>query len=175
MPKAGAAAIGDARLRALHHYWRHKRGKRAMPARADIDPVEIPALLPIVGLVDVVDGGERFRYRLVGTEIVAASGCDSTGRHLDEVLSDGAYGEYVIGLFREMIERRRALYSETEWPGEGLVKHRVRRLLLPLSANGEAVDMVFSGQVAVGAGQGAKSAAGAGGGPFSEVTRLFLD
>ena len=88
MPEAGEAAIADVRLRALFGYWREKRGDGTMPARADLDPLEIPTLLPIVGLVDVLDGGARFRYRLVGTEIVDVDGHDATGRFLDEVLPD---------------------------------------------------------------------------------------
>ena len=36
-------------------YWRGKCDGRAMPARADIDPLEIPRLLPYVYLVDVLD------------------------------------------------------------------------------------------------------------------------
>jgi hypothetical protein len=31
-------------LRALWSYWNERRGRRAMPSRKDIDPVDIPAL-----------------------------------------------------------------------------------------------------------------------------------
>ena len=47
-------------------YWDQKRGTRLMPCKRDIDPIEIPRrLLPNLQLIDVIDGGERFRYRFV--------------------------------------------------------------------------------------------------------------
>ena len=64
MPKPGDATITDARLRALYEYWMEKRGDRAMPARADIDPTEIPDLLPIVGLADVIEGADDIVVKL---------------------------------------------------------------------------------------------------------------
>jgi hypothetical protein len=54
----------------FYEYWLGKgRGAgKAMPARADIDPLDIPALLANVFLIDVVPGNpRRFRFRLVGT------------------------------------------------------------------------------------------------------------
>jgi hypothetical protein len=41
---------------ALYRYWSEKRGKRVMAARGDIDPAEIPALLPYISLVHKVEG-----------------------------------------------------------------------------------------------------------------------
>ena len=51
-------------------YWDSIRHGKSMPGRQDIDPGDIPAMLPFVFLVDVVDEGDDFRYRLVGTDIV---------------------------------------------------------------------------------------------------------
>ena len=174
MPEAGEAAIADARLRALFGYWREKRGDRAMPARADLDPLDIPTLLPIVGLVDVLDGGARFRYRLIGTEIVGVAGHDPTGRFLDEVLPDSGYADYLIGLFREVARERRPLYGESDFRGQGHIEHRVRRLLMPLSRDGQSVDMIFGGQVAAASGRSAQVPSSEGAGPFHEIVRVLL-
>ena len=175
MPESGEATIADARLRALFGYWAEKRGERAMPARADLDPLEIPTLLPIVGLVDVLDGGARFRYRLVGTEIVDVAGHDPTGRFLDEVLPDSGYADYLIGLFREVTRERRPLYGESDFRGPGRIERRVRRLLMPLSRDGQSVDMIFGGQVAVAVGPGAQAPDSDDGGPFHEIARVLLE
>ncbi|HEX9789596.1 MAG TPA: PAS domain-containing protein, partial [Kiloniellales bacterium] len=78
-------AISDKRLATLYQYWQSKQGDRLMPARADIDPTEIPKLLPILLLIDVV-ATVSYRYRLVGTEIVSSAGQDITGKLFDEVL-----------------------------------------------------------------------------------------
>ncbi len=174
MPEAGEAAIADARVRARLGYWREKRGDHAMPARADLDPLDIPTLLPIVGLIDVLDGGARFRYRLIGTEIVEVGGHDPTGRFLDEVLPEWGYADYLIGLFREVTRERRPLYGESDFRGPGRMEHRVRRLLMPLSGDGQAVDMIFAGQVAAASGRSTRTPGSEGAGPFHEIVRVLL-
>ncbi len=149
MAETSGTVIADARLRELLEYWRSKRASRRMPARADIDPIDIPTLLPIVGLVDVLDGGARFRFRLLGTEVVDAAGYNPTGRYLDQALPDSGYSDYLIGLFREVVRARRPLYGESDLLGGDRVERHVRRLLMPLSRYGETVDMVFGGQVVI--------------------------
>jgi hypothetical protein len=58
-----------------------------MPCKRDVDPTEMPReLLPSLQIIDVIDGGERFRYRLVGTALVAAYGEEFTGKCSDELL-----------------------------------------------------------------------------------------
>ena len=76
-------------LRRLLAYWLGKRGPRRAPARADIDPLEIASLLPHVMLIDVEHAPLRFRYSLVGTEVVRNLGADMTGRYLDEFVRLG--------------------------------------------------------------------------------------
>ena len=49
------------RLRQAFAYWRGKLAGRAMPARRDIDPVDVPTLLPYVMLVDVLPAPLDFR------------------------------------------------------------------------------------------------------------------
>ena len=65
--EALALPFTDARLEEAYRYWQRKAATRAMPCRADIDPTEIPKLLPDVMLVDVLPGG-RYRYRLRRTD-----------------------------------------------------------------------------------------------------------
>src|SRR5512134_751440 len=93
----------DPILGALYRYWNRRRGRRRMPDRRDIDPLELgPKLLPHVGLMDIVDGGARVRYRLLGTAIVERWGSDPTGKFMDEVMS-GSYRDYIHGLYRELV------------------------------------------------------------------------
>ena len=77
----------DPRLQRLLAYWLARRGNRAMPARADIDPLDFAYLLGSVMLVDVVPqpaGDLRFRYRVFGVDAVAHSGADLTGRYTED-------------------------------------------------------------------------------------------
>ena len=57
-----ARAIDAPLLAELYAYWTAKRGARFAPSRAEIDPVEIPRLLPHLMLVDIkapLKAGER--------------------------------------------------------------------------------------------------------------------
>jgi hypothetical protein len=56
----------------LYTYWLSKRGARVMPARTDIDPADIPQLLPYLTIAE--KAGDQFRYRLKGTGVVWGGG-----------------------------------------------------------------------------------------------------
>jgi hypothetical protein len=56
-------------LGAVQSYWDSKRRGRSMPSRADIRPDELRDWLSQLMLVDVIDGGRDFRYRLLGTKL----------------------------------------------------------------------------------------------------------
>ncbi len=137
----------DPRLEQAYHYWCGKAAGRLMPGRADIDPTEIPKLLPDVMLVEPVE--DRYRYRLIGTENARAHGINATGRFLDEVLPGPDYRAHVLGLYAECVAARRALYSECLFfpPGRQEPERHTKVLFMPLSADGEAVNMIFVVQV----------------------------
>lgn len=135
-------AIDEPRLAEALAYWDRKRGDRVMPRRADIDPTEITALLPNLRLTEVLDGGTRYRYRLVGTAIVAAYGVESTGRYLDELC--GERRDFVEGLYRAVCDRRRPLYAKTAYLGPWQAPNIASRVMAPLSEDGETVNMVLA-------------------------------
>lgn len=73
------------RVQRLYEYWRTKADAAgSVPRRRDIDPTELPDLLPNLMLLDVEYNPLRFRYRLVGTRVVDFSYHDFTGTYLDE-------------------------------------------------------------------------------------------
>lgn len=165
--------IQDKQLLALYDYWLRKRGARTMPARADIDPTEIPKLLPLILLIDVLETGE-FRYRLTGTEIVSNFGSNVTGMTFTEALPSGAYSEYITGLVRDVVSTGRPLYSEGTFMAEGRVNRQVRRLVLPLSDDGHMVDMLLCGQTTVADDKKVLRTAFPTCTPFSEGRRSYL-
>ncbi|MFO0989620.1 MAG: PAS domain-containing protein [Alphaproteobacteria bacterium] len=131
-------------LRALHAYWSVKRGARPMPARADIDPVEVPRLLPHLMLVAVSDDPPRFRFRLVGTEIVARYGDELTGRALDEIDLGGEIGS-IQSQYEETVRAAAPTYCRHAIETRQGKYLRYERLLLPLSSDGIRVDMLLGG------------------------------
>jgi len=146
MPAAFRDAIRDNVLIALYDYWRSRKSGEKLPARADIDPVDMPrAALPYIVLAEVGEGGNQIRYRLVGTAIVSEWGGDFTGKYIEEI-TDGTYLEFVRGLFIDVMTHRCAVLSEStfRWDIGKIVG--AHRLYMPLASDGETVDMVLIGQ-----------------------------
>jgi hypothetical protein len=142
----------DRALDGLYRHWLDKRRGRAMPCRADIDPLEIPGeIWPYTMLLDVMWSGDmpRFRYRRVGDVFWRDAAGEPTGKYVDEVLPERAgYRDYVVGIYEEMARRRVPLYTENSFTLEGRSAPMLtRRVSLPLSNDGEAVNMVLAGHV----------------------------
>lgn len=124
-------------------YWERKRGDRRIPSRRDIDPTEIPRLLSHVQMIDVIDRGARFRYRLVGTALVEAFGQDYTGRFADELFS-GVRRDFVHKIYRTVCDERCPVFlHNVYWTVKDLSLVGMR-LFLPLSTDGEEVSIILS-------------------------------
>jgi hypothetical protein len=140
--------LGDLRLNRLWQYWREFAQLSRLPARADIDPSKITPVLPWTFLIDTtpIDG---YRYRLVGTQIVADMGYDMTGQLVSRAYAgpdwDDVQRDYrwVIRNKLPCLTRNSVVLRATGQP------YAYSRLLLPLSANGEEVDMLIGAAVAV--------------------------
>lgn len=142
----------DPPLESLYRLWLSKKRGRAMPRRADIDPLEMPAeIWPYTMLLDVIWSGDRprFRYRRVGDIFWRETGGEPTGKFIDDVLPERAgYRSYVLGIYEEMARRRQPMYTENSFELRGRPAPMVtRRISLPLSNDGEAVNMVLAGHV----------------------------
>lgn len=138
--------LGDApKFRDLFAYWERKRGLRAMPRRADIDPLELKPHLGSLVLVEVLSGPERFRFRLVGTKVVEAYGRDSTGKTVEQVFAgaDPVGYAFLIELFSTIVERRAvARASGPIRPAHQMLRNS-DALLLPLDAGDGTVGMIL--------------------------------
>jgi hypothetical protein len=173
--QAAASPFTDPRLEAAYHYWRRKAAGRPMPSRADIDPIEIPKLLPDVMLVDALPDG-RYRYRLIGTENARAQGINASGRFLDEVLPGPEYKKHVLGLYDECTKTQRSLYTECLFlsPERAAPERHTKVLFMPLSDDGERVNIVFVVQVFLYIAQVTRDRHFIDAPPYREITHVLL-
>jgi hypothetical protein len=126
-----AAAIAPLRLRRLHDDWLRACGAAdALPPESFIDPFRLRYVLETLIIVEVVaqpSQGRRYRYRLVGTDLVAHTHRDVTGRWVDEhpepELSDFAIAtsEAVIAARQPALLRFRRALQGTYYPITALV------------------------------------------------------
>jgi hypothetical protein len=134
----------DPRLTGLYEYWLSIQPVNGLlPARRDFDPVDVPQVLPWLWLVDVQREPLRFKYRLIGTELVAAIGHNATGKCLDEVhprfTSSAGYQQLVNAATLAEVG---FLRGSATYDG-GRSQGKFERLILPLATNGREVDMLL--------------------------------
>jgi len=143
-----ADSLDEPLLAELYQYWSNRRAQRSLPARSDIDPVDIPQLLPHIALTEIVpspDGKEpRFRYRLAGTQIEERFGCPLTNRFLDEI-KQGEYLTYIQSLYRQVMTGLAPVYAESSFEAGDSNTLLAKRLMLPLSDDQRNVNMVLIG------------------------------
>ena len=133
--------IANPMLRRIFAYWQEKAAKRcALPARADIDPVDLAGALPAVSLIevrrDVMGGAERLRYRVMGGLHVEILGRDATGELIDlgSAESDAAAQAIATG---------RPIHAERKFSPANGVALTFEALVCPLAADGRRVDMLL--------------------------------
>jgi hypothetical protein len=135
------------RTAAFYRYWDSKRRGRAMPSRADIDPLEMAVWLPGTALIDVTPDpdsprGYALHYRLIGTRPTELRGRDVTGMRV-ETGYFGADLAAALENYRLVIEEKTLVYDWDRTLSADTYSREGETLLLPLSADGHNVDMVL--------------------------------
>lgn len=126
-------------------YWRSKAGANSIPARGDIDPIiDLGHIVQHLFLVDVEGDPVRFRFRLVGTDIVEHVGKDMTGKYLDELVEYEPQYARVKPDYETTVKFRKATVSSVRFlTKDGKHYINYERLLLPLSDDGHTVNMIL--------------------------------
>ena len=131
----------------LYRYWVDKRASRTMPARSDLNPADIPALLPHLMIVDKVGG--QCRWRLVGTAAVREVGHEPTGSIVGSHVSTAPESAAAVrATYERVFTTAHAIFATGELEVKSGANHNISLLLLPLSDDGTNVNMAVSTLVA---------------------------
>jgi hypothetical protein len=131
-------------LRRLFDYWQGKRRPGRLPGRKEVDPIEMTSFLRWVILIGVERQTAllRFKFRLIGTNVVELFGGDSTGSYLDETSS----GDNLVNIHQRLssiVETQRPVYGIRPVPRPNRDYIRYEHLTVPLAADGTTVDMLL--------------------------------
>jgi hypothetical protein len=132
-------------IKELVAYWERKRGMRLAPCRADVDLMDLRMHLRTIFMVDVLDGGADFRYRLIGTAIVAGLGRDSTGKRLSELYHDRPKVlARLLERFNLVLTQKRPVFTRGQvyWLPDATIRRFVSGAV-PLSDDGATVNIVL--------------------------------
>ena len=114
-----------------------------MPAAADLDPLDIPRLLPVVLIAEATPPGPRMR--LLGSESTAAYGTEIRGKLISEV-DLGKFTSAWNAAF-EFVLAAKAAASAGGGFETASGAYAVELVLLPLSDDGVTIDRIFGGLV----------------------------
>ena len=138
-----ADPVRSTRLRALLRYWTEKSAGGLMPFRHQIEPIEIPRLLPIVLLADVTSANATMR--LLGSDATAAYGKEIRGAAITDIQFGDFTVEWLDAFFRVIQSAKPAFAAGTYRRGKELC--RIETVLMPLTEDGSSVAHVFGGLV----------------------------
>lgn len=128
------------RIKALLDLWNAKRAGRAFPARADFTMGDLLPWLGHLMLLDVVEGGNDFRFVLYGTALVEIFGFDLTGRLVSE--SHPQIGPKSLEEYRRVFETRAPDYVARRSPANREYVS-ITKIALPLSSDGQTIDKIL--------------------------------
>ena len=146
--RPAVARPAASQLRFLLRYWLDLAATPPMPPASAIDAVEMRAALGYIMLVDVVDGGRDFRYRLFGSTIAAVSGFDMTGKLVTSHPASPYVVEFALAVYRAVLARGEPLLTE-HGPPNSVNTHAWHRLVLPLAGPDGALSRFIVGNLPI--------------------------
>ncbi|MEM9599771.1 MAG: PAS domain-containing protein [Pseudomonadota bacterium] len=128
----------------IYDYWRGQCLGGKLPSRADIEPTDISAHLPMVTLTECreSDAGRRYLFRLAGTGFWRFYGDEIQGLHVDE-LPIGCRADYWHRVLGMVVDQKRPFHGVTK-PNTPMGSHLAQFWLrLPLSEDGVNVTTIL--------------------------------
>lgn len=136
------ANISNPTLKQAYAYVLSTRRGRMMASRSTIDPVEMAPWLEHTKLLDVIDEGRTFRYRICSRPIERIFHRSMHRRYLDEIFS-GEVLKRKLCMYRRTVENHVAILSDDSLECKSTIFTKYERILIPLSENGRDVDMIL--------------------------------
>ena len=130
----------------IYEYWLRKLEGRLAPSWADVELVDLPAkAIPRVCVVDVSADRTGFIYRFWGTAITGMHHYDLTGKSVLN-LKPAHYAKTIYKQYELVYETKEPQGFLTEVPlASGLLAYYAV-VRLPLSSNGQDIDMILSAE-----------------------------
>ncbi len=136
-------------LRFLIGHWHELIRGGTRPHTRAVDPQKLRPVLGYLTLLDAVDDGRDFRYRLYGSIVAEISNLDLTGKLLSELPGSAHATEFAIAASRATLRRSAPLYT-TRKPALAEASSRWRRIALPLVDDADVPVRLLIGTVASG-------------------------
>jgi hypothetical protein len=125
------------------NHWLSLRDANGYVAPAQIDALALKPALGYLLLIDVLDGGADFRYRLYGSEVARVAGFDMTGRHTSQMVTGSLASTFYLAGYRALLRRPEPLFTWHEMPMQ-ITINSWDRIVLPLTGPDGAVSRILT-------------------------------
>lgn len=125
----------------LLNYWEQKRADGRLPARADLDPIDLKPLLGWLSLVDVRSSGPRFSMRLLGSAHPPRVFGPRHGHDISAMQPE-SYRDAVAAQYETTVSRCAPTLHENIL-SFGNYSFRYQRIALPLAKDHVTPDMLM--------------------------------
>ena len=131
----------------LYDIWDRWRDTRTMPSRQDVLPEDLRDLLPYVALMETAPDPGDCRYILTGTAVDAVTTKSYKARTIRETvaLGDPSTLAEIVAFYGTVITTHAPSFSRGNMAYQDRGYIAFDRVLLPLSADGAAVDHILCG------------------------------
>jgi hypothetical protein len=132
----------DATLAAAHAYWEAKRRSGLLPARSDIDILELRPLMGVTHIVDVRDPDPKnYHVRLRGSNVPPDVERKIHNKPLHQCDSK-SYGETLMEDYSTVVFTGVPSFHQVV-ASIDMIRHSYSRLILPLADDGRHVDTLM--------------------------------
>ena len=133
-------------LQFLVRYWWDHGADGGLPPLSIVDPLALKPALGYLMLLDVLDDGWDYHYRIYGSEIASRFGRDLTGRRTSDIVKTAYTGNFYIAGYRAVLARREALFTISSSPSY-VAAVDWWRLALPLVDRTGAISRMLVGNL----------------------------
>jgi len=120
--------------------WRGKCSGGRLPARTDFTLEDLRPYIGRIAILDVIDGGRDFRFRLYGTQIAEEYKGEMTGKSVTAFRAN--FFAAIVPGYRRAVETRQPHYDAPEID-DALMLYKWERLVVPLASDGTTIDMIM--------------------------------
>lgn len=144
---ADASAISSERLQRLYRYWESLKDGQFAPKRTELNPSHMKDQLGWIWLMDVIDGGTDFRFRMGGDRVIQFFGAHMAGMTLRDILPKAPhfFGRFMELLMLATEARQPTLSGPSQAAYEPKSYLEIEVLVLPLSDDGVNVTGMIGG------------------------------
>jgi hypothetical protein len=123
--------------------WKRTANERTAPKREEITPALLRTALPWIWMVDVIDGGKDFRFRLAGDRVIQFLGRRYAGELISESL-DNPFFQRMRAILVECTQHKKPLaVGPVRSNLAGKEFFDVEIVVMPLSDDGRHVTALF--------------------------------